>query len=137
MLKQLFNILTQTIDEFGLQLQNLSSMASDGAAVMTGACSGVAARLKEVNSHVITFHCLCYKLALACTDTTSDIAYIKNIKLWLKQLWKMLENSPTFVASVLKRFPVSMGKLTRLLSRAFSISSMVSATVSRFNMMTV
>lgn len=33
----IFNILTQKIDEFGLQLQNLSSMASDGAAVMTGA----------------------------------------------------------------------------------------------------
>ncbi|CAH3158775.1 unnamed protein product [Porites lobata] len=46
----IFNILTQKIDEFGLQLQNLSSMASDGAAVMTGARSGVAARLKEVNS---------------------------------------------------------------------------------------
>ena len=30
----IFNILTQKIDECGLQLQNLSSMASDGAAVM-------------------------------------------------------------------------------------------------------
>ena len=59
---------------------------------MTGELSGVAARLKEVNSKVITFHCLCHKLALACTDTTSDIDYIKNIALWLRQLWKMFEN---------------------------------------------
>ena len=98
----IFNILTQKIDEFGLQLQNLSSMASDGAAVMTGARSGVAARLKEVNSQVITFHCLCHKLALACTDTTSDIAYIKNIELWLRQLWKMFENSPKRMAMYMK-----------------------------------
>ena len=74
---------------FNILTQNLSPMASDGAAVMSGSRSGMAARLKEVNSHVITFHCLCHKLALACTDTTSDIAYIKNIELWVKQLWKM------------------------------------------------
>ena len=73
----LFNILTKKLNECGLQLQKLSSMASDGAAVMTGEGSGVAACLKEVNSKVITFHCLCHKLALACTDTTSDIDYIK------------------------------------------------------------
>ena len=98
----IFNILTQKIDEFGLKLQNLSSMASDGAAVMTGACSGVDTRLKEVNSQVITFHCLCHKLALAYSDTNSDITYIKNTKLWLKQLWKMFENSPKRMAMYMK-----------------------------------
>jgi len=98
----IFNILTQQIDACGLQLQNLNSMASDGAAVMTGACSGVATRLKEVNSQVITFHCLCHKLALACTETTSDITYIKNNKLWLRQLWKMFENSPKWMAMYMK-----------------------------------
>ena len=98
----IFNILTQKIDEFGLQIKNLSSMASDGAAVMTGARSGVATRLKEVNSQVITFHCLCHKLALACTNTTSDISYIKNVELWLRQLWKMFENSPKRTAMYMK-----------------------------------
>ena len=61
-------------------------MASDGATVMVGEQSGVAAHLKEVNNRVITFHCLCHKLTLACTDTTSDINYIKNVELWLRQL---------------------------------------------------
>ena len=98
----IFNILTTKLNECGLQLQKLSSMASDGAAVMTGERSGVAARLKEVNSKVITFHCLCHKLALACTDTTSDIDYIKNIELWLRQLWKMFENSPKRMAMYMK-----------------------------------
>ena len=98
----IFNILTEKLNGYGLQLQKLSSMASDGAAVMTGERSGVAARLKEVNSKVITFHCLCHKLALACTDTTSDIDYIKNIELWLRQLWKMFENSPKRMAMYMK-----------------------------------
>jgi len=85
----IFNILTKKLEDCGLQIQKLSSVASDGAAVITGERSGVAARLKKVNSKVITFHCLCHKLALACTDTTSDIDYIKNIELWVRQLWKM------------------------------------------------
>jgi len=45
---------------------------------------------------------LWHKLALACTDTTSDIEYIKNIELWLRQLWKMLENSPKRMALYMK-----------------------------------
>ena len=59
----IFNILIRKLDHYGLQLQKLSSMASDGAAVMVGEQSGVAAHLKEVNNRVITFHCLCHKLA--------------------------------------------------------------------------
>ena len=82
----IFNILIRKLYHYGLQLQKLSSMASDGAAVMVGEQSGVAAHLKEVNNRVITFHCLRHKLALACTDTTSDINYIKNVELWLRQL---------------------------------------------------
>ena len=98
----IFNILTTQLNEYGLELQKLSAMASDGASVMTGERSGVATRLKEVNSKVITFHCLCHKLALACTDTSSDIDYIKNIELWLRQLWKMFENSPKRMVMYMK-----------------------------------
>ena len=98
----IFNILTKKLEDCGLQIQKLSSVASDGAAVMTGERSGVAAHLKEVNSKVIAFHCLCHKLALACTDTTSDIDYIKNIELWVRQLWKMFENSQKRMAIFIK-----------------------------------
>ena len=54
----IFNILTQ-------KKRRVWSAASkyDGAAVMTGARSGVAVHVREVNSQVITFHCLCHKLA--------------------------------------------------------------------------
>ena len=55
----IFNILTKKLEDCGLQIQKLSSVASDGAAVMTRERSGVAARLKEVNSKVIRHisHC--------------------------------------------------------------------------------
>ena len=98
----IFNILTKKLEDCGLQIQKLSSVASDGAAVITGERSGVAARLKKVNSKVIAFHCLCHRLALARTDTTSDIDHIKNIELWVRQLWKMFENSPKRMAIFIK-----------------------------------
>ena len=98
----IFNILTKKLADCGLHIQNLSSVASDGATVMTGEHSGVSARLKEVNRKVIAFHCLCHKLALACTDTVGDIDYLKHMDLWLRQVWKMFENSPKRMAIFMK-----------------------------------
>lgn len=98
----IFTVLTTQLAEFGLELKKCSSLVSDGAAVMTGARSGVATRLKEVNPHLISMHCLCHKLALACTDTSGQIEYIRNVELWLRQLWKLFDNSPKRTALYLK-----------------------------------
>ena len=105
-----------------LQLQILSLMASDGPAVMTGAHSGVTVHLKLVNSQVITFHCFGYKLALPYTDITSDNSYIKNIKLWLKQQWKMFEthNSGWQCIWNVFRFHPEMGKNVECVIKSFS-----------------
>lgn len=69
---------------------------------MTGLRCGVAARLKEVNPRLISRHCLCHKLALACADTSAQIEDIKNVELWLRQLWKLFDNSPKRTAMYLK-----------------------------------
>ena len=52
----IFNILTKKLDEYGLQLQNLSSMASDGAAVMTCERSGCScpSQTGQQQSHYIS-----------------------------------------------------------------------------------
>ena len=47
-------------------------------------------------------HWLCHKLALACTDTSAQIEFIKNVELWLRQLWKLFDNSPKRTAVYLK-----------------------------------
>ena len=77
-------------------------MVSDGAAAMTGQRNGVASCLKEVNPHLISLHCLCHKLPLGCTKTTAQIEHIKNVDLWLRQLWKLFDNSPKRNAIYLK-----------------------------------
>lgn len=98
----IFTVLTSQLAEFGLEIQKCGSFVSDGASVMTGARGGVATRLKELNPQLISLHCLCHKLALACTDTSSQIEYIRNVELWLRQLWKLFDNSPKRTAMYLK-----------------------------------
>ena len=69
---------------------------------MLGSRTGLAARLKEVNSRIISIHCICHKLALACVDTAKDVEYIGTVEDLLRQLWKYLENSPKRMAAYLK-----------------------------------
>ena len=83
-------------------LKNLKGLATDGAAVMTGKNNGVAAHLKELNPVIINVNCICHKLALACTDTNKEIAYIKRVEDTLHQLWTYFENSPKCLAVLLK-----------------------------------
>ena len=74
----------------------------DGAAVSTGTTKGVAARLKQLNPRLINFHCVCHRLALACTDSLENVSYIKSVLRWLTHLWRMFQNSPKKMAVYLK-----------------------------------
>ena len=51
---------------------------SDGASVMTGKNSGVAARLKNLQPTLISFHCICHNLALANSDADHSLKPVKN-----------------------------------------------------------
>lgn len=59
-------------------------MVFDGVVVMIGVRLGVVICFEEVNSEVIIFYCLCYKLVFVSIDIISDIIYIKNIEFWLR-----------------------------------------------------
>ena len=88
--------------ELNMEIDKVSSLVSDGASVMLGSRTGLAARLKEVNSGIISIHCICQKLALACVDTANDVEYIGTVEDLLRQLWKYLENFPKRMAIYLK-----------------------------------
>ena len=98
----LFTLLTNKMAELNMEINKVSSLVSDGASVMLGSRTGLAARLKEVNSTIISIHCICHKLALACVDTAKDVEYIGAVEDLLRQLWKYLENSPKRMAIYLK-----------------------------------
>ena len=69
-------------------------LATDGASVMVGKQNGVAARFRIVNPKLINLHCVCHRLALAATDTCSELKPIKSIESVLRQLWYYFQNSP-------------------------------------------
>lgn len=69
---------------------------------MTGKNSGVAATLKQLNRHIVSVHCLCHKMSLACRDTNEDLEYVQEVERWLFQVWKFFENSPKCLATYLK-----------------------------------
>ena len=75
----------------------------DGASVMLGKNNGVTARLRDHNKKLINIHCVCHKLALACSDSDSEIQCIKQIQETLCGLWKYLENSPKRTAIYLNQ----------------------------------
>lgn len=99
----IYTVATTKLLSLKLELNKLASIVTDGASVMTGHKSGVAALLKErVNKSLINVHCLAHRLALSCTDTAKDIKYITTVQNWMKQLWKYFENSPKRTALYLK-----------------------------------
>ena len=80
----------------------VTGFLSDGASVMLGKNNGVAARLLDHNPKLINIHCVCHKLALACSGSDSEIQCIKQIQETLSGLWKYLENSPKRMVICLK-----------------------------------
>ena len=42
---------------------------------------------------LISVYCVCYKLALSCTDTLNDLSTIKQVQNTLNTLWQLLDNS--------------------------------------------
>ena len=93
------SMMLSTLKDFELSPGSMSSFVSDGASVIVGKNNGVAARLKQTaNSKLVSIHCICHRLALACTDILGDISYIKQMQLWPLQLWRLSENSPKKLA---------------------------------------
>ena len=90
------------LSECGLSVDQLLGLCSDGASVMAGKRNGVAAKLKELNKSLVSVHCICHKLSLACCDTSDEIVYIKEVERWLIQIWKFFENSPNRLAIYFK-----------------------------------
>ena len=98
------SILLKLIEKHSLNFDWFKSFVSDGASVMVGERSGVATRLKadERIQSLISVHCVCHKLALACTDTLNDLATIKKMQNTLNTLWRLLDNSNKKTAIFLK-----------------------------------
>ena len=104
--KSIFESLKNLIqNQLQLDLAHLKAFVSDGASVMTGREKGVAARFRKVeeSSTMLNVHCVCYRLALACSDTVDKLKFIEDFELTMIQLWKLLKNSPKRLKIYIKK----------------------------------
>ena len=85
-----------------LDINKRMGLSTDGASVMVGKNNGVAAKLRQRNSKLLNMHCVCHRLALACTDTCQELKYIREVEDVLRQLWYYFHNSPKRMACFLK-----------------------------------
>lgn len=86
----------------GLDICKLMGLSTDGANVMVGKTNGVAAKLRQSNDKLLNLHCVCHRLALACTDSCEELKFIKEVEDVLRQLWYYFHNSPEKTACFLK-----------------------------------
>lgn len=88
--------------ESKLEVFQLTGLATYGASVMTGRRNGVASQLREESKLLLSMHCICHRLALACNDANDDVAYIKTVEKILIQLWSLFHNSAKKMAAYAK-----------------------------------
>ena len=76
-------LLKELEENDSLDMTRFTGFTSDGASIMLGKKTGVAARLHQVHPVLLNVHCLCHRLALACTDSNEYnefLSYIKNLE---------------------------------------------------------
>lgn len=83
------------LDKCSIPLSCLVGFGSDGASVMTGKHSGVAARIKAKQTILTSTHCIAHCLALATGQAGDKVKFIADtFKPTLKQLFYFYENNP-------------------------------------------
>ena len=109
-------------NNLGLNLEELIGFCLDGASVMTGKDNGVVARFKQIEEccGMLSVHCICHPLALACGDTGDDLKFTSDFKTTMIQLWMFFKNSQkhlnTFIKTA-KNLKISFGHNRDLLCR--------------------
>lgn len=72
---------------------HLISIATDGAAVLTGKASGLVVRLKEKFPNVQSVHCLAHRLELAVKDALKDSAGTNQFEFFISKLYSLYNQS--------------------------------------------
>jgi hypothetical protein len=69
----IYDLLLTTLNQWRLDLDKLVGFGSGGAAMMTGCCTRVAARLKDnVSLFLLNVHCIAHRTNLASLDAASS-----------------------------------------------------------------
>ena len=64
------------LDHTNIPISNITAFGSDGANVMVGHVSGVAARLKHRNPQILSIHCINHHLVLGTSQAAAEVPYL-------------------------------------------------------------
>lgn len=72
---KLTEYIVNVLEQFRLDPRCMVSQGYDGASVMSGQCSGVQKRIREVAPHAIYIHCYAHTLNLVLVDSVKRVPY--------------------------------------------------------------
>lgn len=90
----LVNCIADEFEKLGICLSKCTSIAADGAAVMTGKKSGVGVQLKcKYSPFATAIHCVAHRLNLACVDSIKNDDYLTKFKTRFNDLYFFMSSS--------------------------------------------
>ncbi|MCO5571221.1 hypothetical protein L7F22_024957 [Adiantum nelumboides] len=113
--ESLFDALVSYLKLVELPLEKLVGIATDGATVMTGQHTGLVTRLKEKVPHLMSFHCIAHRQALAAGDAFKTIKEFKYLDKLARKIYEWTSRSAkrhAFLGEAVRAFGIGRrGKL--------------------------
>ena len=81
------------LKQIGINIKNLVAQGYNGAAVMSGKCSGVQRRIKEIVPKAIYVHCLAHRLNLVLVQAVKSVVPVADFFATLQLCYNFLSGS--------------------------------------------
>ena len=94
--ESLSTYLLDTLYKLNLDPKNIVCQGYDGASVMSGKCSGVQQRIRQVAPHAIYMHCYAHNLNLALVDCVKGNAHASEFFSLVQALHVFLSSSKAY-----------------------------------------
>ena len=72
-------VITETLQKWTLNIEKLRGLGFDGASVMSGANTGVQARLREIQPRATYVHCRSHQLNLVLVNSCQKVPAVRNL----------------------------------------------------------
>jgi hypothetical protein len=99
--EDMFDAVINTLNEFGIDIKNCRGQSYDNASNMTGAYTGLQARIQEVSPTAVYTPCAGHSLNLvgehaarSCTESINFFGFIQNIYVFFFKLYEQMGNTP-------------------------------------------
>lgn len=115
--ESLSKYILDTLNLYSLDVSMMVSQGYDGASVMSGVCSGVQQRIKEIAPQALYVHCRAHCLNLVLVDCMKNNSHASQFFSLVQSLYVFLSSSKAHAIFIEKQAELHEGKQTRQLQR--------------------